>query len=122
MYCLWYSVICLHLLNDTTFNLASVGDVQSLIEVIQSSYVKQIGVKHKRVIHIPAVNDLEIAALHPSDPDTLIKLGGKAGGYISRFMLTNIQRVARAQQIVKILRRMCALRQQPVNQRSDKLD
>ena len=66
------------MLNDTTFNLASVGDVQSLIEVIQSSYVKQIGVKHKRVIHIPAVNDLEIAALHPSDPDTLIKLGRKS--------------------------------------------
>ena len=74
------------------------------------------------MIHIPAVDYLEIAALHPLDQDTLIKLGGKARGYISRCMLTNIQRVACAQQNVKILRRMCALCQQPVNQWSDELD
>lgn len=42
--------------------MASVRDLQSLIqaliEVGQSGYVRQIGVKYKRMIHIPAVNDL----------------------------------------------------------------
>lgn len=56
-----YSVTVNGFLNIISFNLPSVRDVTPLIEApieaVQSGYVRQIGVKHKGVIHIPADND-----------------------------------------------------------------